>query len=79
MSVSLKLDDEFILRGGMMEKSFVCKDLSVVSGKKFVKMGKTMRWVTFFAIGEGISSSIQRSSAIGVLTLTNRSPTLRDL
>ena len=41
MQVSLKLEaDEFILRGGMMEKSFVCQGLSVVSGKKFVKMGK---------------------------------------
>ena len=40
-----------------MEKSFVCKGLSVVSGKKFVKMGKTMRWVTFFATGEGPQQS----------------------
>ena len=40
-----------------MEKSFVCKGLSVVSRKNFVKMGKTMRWVTFFATGDGPQQS----------------------
>ena len=65
MSVELTLeDDEFILRGGKMEKSFVCKGLSKVSGRKFVKLGKTMRWVTFFATGEGPQQSPLVSSKV---------------
>ena len=40
-----------------MQKSFVCKGRSVVNGKQFVKMGKTMRWLTFFTTGEGPQQS----------------------
>ena len=58
MDVSLKVAaDEFILSGGFMQKSFVCKGRSVVNGKQFVKMGKTMRWLTFFTTGEGPQQS----------------------
>ena len=65
MAVSLELKpNEFTLRGGMMEKTFICEGLSVVGAKKFVKMGKTMRWVTFFATGEGHQQSPLTSSKV---------------
>ena len=47
-----------------MEKTFICEGLSVVRGKKFVKMGKAMRWVTFFATGEGHQQSPLTSSKV---------------
>ena len=47
-----------------MEKTFICEGLSVVGGTKFVKMGKTMRWVTFFATGEGHQQSPLTNSKV---------------
>ena len=47
-----------------MEKTFVCEGLSVVHGTEFVKMGKTMRWVTFFATGEGHQQSPLTNSQV---------------
>ena len=75
MDVSLKVaEDEFILSGGCMQKSFVCKGRSVVDGKEFVKMGKTMRWVTFFTIGEGPQQSPLTNSKV----LSNIKQQVRD-
>jgi hypothetical protein len=47
-----------------MPKSFICKGLSVVSGMKFVKLLKTMRWLTFFTTGEGPQQSPLTNSSV---------------